>query len=205
MDPADYAAASAAPADRHLSVGRPLVETEVRILSPDGRPVPSDVMGEIAVRGPQVMRGYWKLPDATDEALRGGWLHTGDAGLLDADGYLYIRDRLKDVIITGGVNVYPRMVEHVLLEHPAVSEVAVIGVPDRHWGERVHAVVVRRPGVETSEQELVDFCRGRLGHFQCPRAIEFTESLPRTASGKILKRALRDRHWAGRERKVSEA
>src|SRR5262249_45181280 len=147
MNPSDYAAASAERTDRLLSVGRPLVGTEVRILGPDDQPVPAGTVGEIAVRGPQVMRGYWNQPAATAEALRDGWLHTGDAGLLDAEGYLYIRDRLKDVIITGGVNVYPRMVEQVLLEPPGVSEVGVIGVPDPHWGERVHAVVVRPPGI----------------------------------------------------------
>ena len=128
------------------------------------------------------MRGYWNQPRATAEALRGGWLRTGDVGRLDADGYLYIHDRLKDMIVSGGANVYPRMVEQVLEAHPAVAEVAVIGVPDAHWGESVKAVVVLHPDATASEHELIDFCRDKLGGFQRPRSVDFVDALPRTAT-----------------------
>jgi acyl-CoA synthetase (AMP-forming)/AMP-acid ligase II len=208
MAPADYEPGPTGQPGRLLSAGRPLLGTELRIVDAHGRPLPTGAVGEIVARGPQLMRGYWNRPAATAEVLRGGWLHTGDVGLLDAAGYLFIQDRLKDVIVTGGVNVYPRMVERVLLEHPAVADVAVIGTPDAHWGERVTAIVARRPGLtagEPSEAELIDFCRGRLGSFQCPRAVDFVDALPRTATGKVLKRTLREAYWAGRERRVGAA
>jgi len=151
------------------------------------------------------MRGYWQRPEATADVLRDGWLHTGDVGLLDADGFLYIRDRLKDVIVTGGLKVYPQMVEQVLAAHPAVAEAAVVGVPEERWGEGVHAVVVARSGVVVTETELIGFCRERLGGFQCPKSVGFVVALPRTATGKVLKRALREAYWSGQDRRVGEA
>jgi acyl-CoA synthetase (AMP-forming)/AMP-acid ligase II len=171
MAPADYERALADRPELLRSAGRALIGTELRIVDEDGRPMPTGAVGEIVARGPQLMHGYWKQADATAEVFRGGWLHTGDVGVLDADGYLYIRDRLKDVIVTGGLKVYPRMVERVLLEHPAVAEVAVIGVPDARWGESVKAVVVLRPSMTATEPELVDFCRDKLGGFQRPRSV----------------------------------
>ncbi|HEX8929484.1 MAG TPA: fatty acid--CoA ligase, partial [Actinomycetota bacterium] len=144
-------------------------------------------------------------PEATAETLRNGWLHTGDAGVLDAEGYLFIRDRVKDLIVSGGENVYPREVEDVLAEHPAVQEVAVIGVPDRRWGETVKAVVAPRQGTEPTAEELLAFCRTRLGGFKLPRSVDFVEALPRNATGKVLKRQLRERYWAGHERGVAGA
>jgi acyl-CoA synthetase (AMP-forming)/AMP-acid ligase II len=205
MTPEDYAGARADRPERLLSVGRPLLGTELHIVDERGTPLPTGEVGEIVARGPQLMRGYWNRPDATAETLRDGWLHTGDVGSLDADGYLYIRDRLKDVVITGGVNVYPRMVEEVLHQHAAVAEVAVIGVPDAQWGESLKAVVVLQPDHGATEAELIDFCRDRLGGFQRPRSVDFVDALPRTATGKVLKRTLREPYWSGHERRVGGA
>jgi len=185
------------------SAGRPLVGTEVRIVDEAGVPLPTGQIGEIAVRGPQLMRGYWNLPDATREALRDGWLHTGDAGMLDEDGYLYIKDRTKDMIITGGENVYPREIEDVLLQHPSIADAAAIGVPDDTWGEAVKAVVVLREHENVDESEIIGFCRERLAPYKCPRSVDFTQMLPRNPTGKVLKRALREPYWKGRQRRVN--
>ena len=211
MAPEDYARARTDRPERLRAAGRALLGTELRIVDAAGRPLAPGELGEIVARGPQLMRGYWNRPAATAEALRGGWLRTGDVGRLDGDGFLYIQDRLKDVIVSGGSKVFPRMVERVLLEHPAVADVAVIGTPDAHWGERVTAVVVRHPepagedagsGRRVDAADLIAFCHTRLGGFQCPRAVDFVAALPRTASGKVLKRSLREAYWAGQERRV---
>jgi acyl-CoA synthetase (AMP-forming)/AMP-acid ligase II len=152
-----------------------------------------------------MMKGYWKQPEATEEALRGGWMHTGDAGVLDEEGYLYIQDRVKDMVVSGGENIYPRVVEEVLFKHPAVAEVAVIGVPDEQWGETIKAVIVLRSGMTATTEEIIDFCRGKLGGFERPRSVDFVDSLPRTPSGKVLKRVLREPYWAGQSRRVAGA
>src|SRR5262249_46373653 len=152
------------------------------------RPVPHGTIGEIVARGPQLMQGYWNRPEDTEAALRGGWMHTGDAGVLDDEGYVYVQDRVKDMIVSGGENVYPRAVEDVLFAHPAVADAAVIGVPDARWGETVKAVVVLRAGARASEDDLIEFCRGRLGGFERPRSVDFVETLPRNPTGKVLKR-----------------
>jgi acyl-CoA synthetase (AMP-forming)/AMP-acid ligase II len=149
------------------------------------------------------MKSYWNQPDATAEALRGGWLHTGDAGVIDDQGYLYIQDRVKDMIVSGGENIYPRVVEEVLFQHPAIADAAVIGVPDQRWGETVKAIVVLRQGMAASAEEIIDFCRGKLGGFERPRSVEFVETLPRNPSGKLLKRVLREPYWAGHGRRVA--
>lgn len=188
-----------------LSAGRPTAGTQVRIIDAGGHPVPNGVTGEIIARGPQIMKGYWNQPEATAEALRDGWMHTGDAGMLDDDGYLYIQDRVKDMIVSGGENVYPRVVEAVLLQHPAIADAAVIGVPDERWGETVKAIVVLRAGMAASAEEIIDFCRNRLGSFERPRSVDFIEALPRTPSGKVLKRTLREPYWAGHGRRVGGA
>ena len=185
-----------------LSCGRPLPGTEVRVVDPEGRDVPVGQVGEVWVRGPQLMRGYWKLPEATAEALAGGWMHTGDAASLDEEGFLYIQDRVKDMIVSGAENVYPREVENALFEHPAVADVAVIGVPDERWGEVVKALVVLRPGRQASEDELTLHCRSRLAGFKSPRSVEFVSELPRNASGKVLKKDLREKYWKGHTRRV---
>ena len=185
-----------------LSCGRPLPGTEIRVVDAEGRDLPAGQTGEIWVRGPQLMRGYWNMPEATAEALAGGWMHTGDAGSLDEEGFLYIRDRVKDMIVSGAENVYPREVENALLEHPAVADAAVIGVPDARWGEAVKALVVLRPGKSATEDELIAFCRTRLAGYKRPRSVEFVADLPRNPSGKVLKKDLREKYWKGHTRRV---
>jgi acyl-CoA synthetase (AMP-forming)/AMP-acid ligase II len=173
------------------SVGRPFMGTDVRICDPDGRVLPAGELGEIEIRGPQVTRGYWKRPEETASGFRDGWLRSGDAGRIDAEGYLYIEDRVKDMIITGGENVYPIEIETVLRQHPAVADVAVIGVPDERWGEAVKAVVVLKPNAAAADAELMEFCRGRIAGYKRPRSVAFVDALPRTALGKVAKGALR--------------
>jgi acyl-CoA synthetase (AMP-forming)/AMP-acid ligase II len=188
-----------------LSAGRAAPATEIRIVDGNDDPVPKEALGEIVARGPQLMRGYWNQPEESAETLRGGWLHTGDVGRLDEEGYLYVQDRLKDMIVSGGENVYPRAVEEVLVQHPAIAEAAVIGVPDERWGETVKAVVVLQPGEEVAEAEIIAFCRDKLGGFELPRSVDFRNALPRTPTGKVLKRVLREPYWAGKERRVAGA
>lgn len=186
-----------------VAAGRPILGTDVRVVDENDNDVPNGTIGEVLARGPQMMKGYWKQPEATAEALRGGWMHTGDAGVLDDEGYLYIQDRVKDMVVSGGENIYPRVVEEVLFKHPAVAEVAVIGVPDQQWGETIKAIVVLRPGMMATAEEIMEFCRGKLGGFERPRSVDFVESLPRTPSGKVLKRVLREPYWAGQSRRVA--
>ena len=176
------------------STGRPLAGVELRVVDDEGREVPADrrAVGEIVVRGPTVTPGYWRNPEATAEAFRGGWFHTGDLAVRDPEGYVDIVDRRKDVIITGGEKVYSVEVEAVLCGHPGVSEAAVVGIPDEAWGESVKAVVVRAPGSTVGERELIEHCRSRLAHFKAPRSVDFAEFLPRTGSGKVCKRELRE-------------
>jgi acyl-CoA synthetase (AMP-forming)/AMP-acid ligase II len=203
--PADHARALADKPGLLLSAGRPIAGTELRIVDEQDRPVPNGTIGEIVARGPQLMQGYWNRPEETAEALRGGWMHTGDAGVLDDEGYVYVQDRVRDMIVSGGENVYPRVVEDVLFEHPAVADAAVIGVPDPRWGETVKAVVVLRPGARATEDDVIEFCRGRLGGFERPRSVDFVDTLPRNPTGKVLKRLLRERYWTGHARRVAGA
>jgi acyl-CoA synthetase (AMP-forming)/AMP-acid ligase II len=186
-----------------VAAGRPVVGTQVRIVDEDDQDVPDGKIGEVLARGPQMMKGYWKNPEATETALRGGWMHTGDAGMLDEEGFLYIQDRVKDMIVSGGENIYPRIVEEVLFQHPALAEVTVIGVPDEQWGEAVKAVAVLRQGMTATPEEIIEFCQGKLGGFERPRSVDFVDSLPRTPSGKVLKRVLREPYWAGQSRRVA--
>jgi acyl-CoA synthetase (AMP-forming)/AMP-acid ligase II len=174
------------------SVGKPCLHLEVEIWDDEGRPIPAGTLGEIVLRGPKVFKGYWKDPDATAAAFRGGWFHTGDIGSIDADGFLYIVDRKKDLIISGGENIASPEVERVLYEHPAVLEASVVGRPDLRWSEVPVAFVVLREGTKASAEELQEFCRARLARFKVPRAVEFIEALPRNPSGKVLKRVLRE-------------
>ena len=177
------------------SVGRESMGVRVRIVDTGGREVGPNVAGEITVRGDLVFPGYWRRPAATDEVLRNGWLHTGDVGYRDEDGYLFITDRVKDMIISGGSNIYPREVEEVLLQHAAVSEACVIGVPDSVWGEAVHAVVILRPGAAVTETELIEFCRSRLASYKKPKAVEIAAELPKNSFGKVLKKEVKVRYW----------
>jgi long-chain acyl-CoA synthetase len=183
---------------KHLlrSAGRPRPWMELRIVDPEsGHELPRGAVGEVWMRGPNVMAGYANRPDETAAALTpDGWLRTGDGGYLDREGYLFLTDRIKDMIVSGGENVYPVEVEEALSQHPAVAEVAVIGVADERWGEAVKALVVTRPGAVTSAGELVAFARGRLAGYKLPRSVEFVDDLPRTASGKVLKHQLRERY-----------
>jgi len=188
--------------ERLASCGHVRSGMEVAILDAEDRPLGAGGIGEICVRGPAMMKGYWQRPEATAETLRNGWLHTGDIGRLDDNGYLYIMDRSKDMLISGGLNVYPREIEEVLLRHPAVSEVAVIGVPNEQWGETAMAVVVAADGAKVTEAELKEFATEHLAPYKKPRAFEFVAALPKTTYGKIDKKALRAPHWAGRERMV---
>jgi len=177
------------------AAGRPYFFADVRVVDADDRPVAPGGTGEVVVRGPSVMKGYWERPDATAEALRGGWLRTGDAGRLDEDGYVWIVDRLKDMYISGGENVYPAEVEHVLGTHPAVAEAAVLGVADERWGESGLAVVVLRDGEAASQEELRAFCLERLAKFKVPARFAFADALPRNPTGKLLKAEILAR-WA---------
>ncbi len=184
------------PADHHdparlRSAGRAVVAIEARIVDADDNEVPVGEIGEIVARGEAVMTGYWNRPEETAEALRGGWMHTGDVGRMDADGYIHIVDRLKDMIITGGENVYSVEVEAVLADHPAVSQCAVVGLPDPRWGERVHAVVVAKPGAVPDADDIIAHMRTKLAAYKCPRSVEFRSIMPLSAAGKILKADLR--------------
>jgi long-chain acyl-CoA synthetase len=161
------------------------------------------MVGEVCVRGPMVMQGYWRQPELTAEALRRGWMHTGDAGYLDERGFLFLVDRVKDMIITGGENVFSVEVENVLYQHPAVHECAVIGIPSEAWGEAVHAIVVPKPGHTVDGAELVTFVRERLSHFKAPKTCEVRGAeLPKSGAGKILKSELKKPYWAGETRGI---
>jgi long-chain acyl-CoA synthetase len=173
------------------TVGFPIFGVEVRCVDDDGRIVAVGERGEIVVRGPNVMKGYFNRPESTEEAMRNGWFHTGDIGVIDGEGYVAVVDRKKDMILRGGFNVYPRELEEVLMTHPAVSLVAVIGVPDERLGEEVKAFVVKRAGSAVTEEELLAWGREEFASYKYPRLLEFVPSLPMTASGKILKRALK--------------
>jgi long-chain acyl-CoA synthetase len=173
------------------SIGFPVWGVEVRVVDENGADVPAGEKGEIIIRGHCVMKGYYKRPEATAATIRGGWLHSGDVGRRDADGYLYISDRVKDMILRGGFNVYPREIEEVLMTHEAVSLCAVIGVPDEEFGEEVKAVIVKKAGREATENEIIEWAKANMASYKYPRFVEFRESLPMTATGKILKRELR--------------
>lgn len=177
------------------SVGRVALHCDVDLRDDEGRPVAPGEPGELWIRGPNVMAGYWRNDQATAEALVDGWYRSGDIAWRDEDGYHYIVDRKKDMIISGGLNVYPAEVENAIYRHPGVAEVAVIGVPDPTWGESVKAIVVRRPGVDVTAEDIIEHCRGLLAGYKKPRFVEFVAELPKGATGKILKRQLRDAHW----------
>jgi acyl-CoA synthetase (AMP-forming)/AMP-acid ligase II len=191
------------PARRRLaSCGKPALGVELRVVGDEGEEAKVGEVGEVCLRGDNVMPGYWRNPAATAEAIRDGWLHTGDVARQDEEGYLYIVDRKKDMIISGGFNVYPREVEEVLYQHPAVQDAAVFGIPDERWGEAVMAAVVLRSGCQATANDLRAFCAGKIAGYKRPRAIEFLASLPTNAAGKVLKRTLREPYWQGHERQV---
>ncbi len=176
---------------RLASTGREYPGVQVRVVDDDGRSLGAGEVGEVATRSDLVMRGYWKQPEKTDQALRNGWLHTGDVGCLDEEGYLYLVDRKNDKIITGGLNVYPREVEEILAAHPAVAQVAVFGAPDPYWGEAIHAAIVVRAGARVSEEEIAAFCRERIAGYKRPKRVHFLDDLPKNLYGKVLRRDLK--------------
>ena len=190
--------------ERMRSAGKPLPNVEIAILDAEGNALPPRQVGEIATRSSANMRGYWNLDEATRRTMTAdGWLRTGDAGYLDEDGYVYVHDRVKDMIISGAENIYPAEVENAIFGHPAVAEVAVIGVPDDTWGESVKAVVVLKDGKEATADDIMSFARTRIAGYKTPRSVDFIEALPRNPSGKILKRELREPYWAGKDRRVN--
>jgi long-chain acyl-CoA synthetase len=186
------------------SAGRSALGVEVRIHDPEDNEVPRGSVGEICARGQVVMLGYWKQPELTAHTLRNGWLHTGDGGYMDDEGFVYLVDRVKDMIISGGENVYSAETEDALYSHPAVAECAVIGVPDDKWGERVHAIVRLRPGTRATAEDLIAHSHTRIANYKCPRSVEFREDpLPLSGAGKILKAELRKPFWAGKEKRIN--
>ena len=190
-------------ADKIESAGQPMFTVEVKIVDSNDNELPVGEIGEIVARGPNIMKGYWNKPAETAYALRNGWMHTGDVGYMDQDGFLYIVDRMKDMIISGGENVYSVEVEAAIYQHTAVAMCAVIGIPDEKWGEAVHAVVVLREGASLTSDELIQHCRQLIAGYKCPRSVEISrDPLPMTAAGKILKRALREPYWGDQARAV---
>ncbi|NPV59583.1 MAG: o-succinylbenzoate--CoA ligase [Actinobacteria bacterium] len=173
------------------SCGKPVFHTDIRIVDMEGNDLPRGEMGEVWVKGPNVIREYWQLPEATAESITDGWLHTGDMGYIDDEGYLYLVDRRKDMYISGGENVYPAEVEDVLMGFEKIADAGVIGIPDEKWGEVGLAVVVPTPGMEVTEEEVIEFCQGKLAKYKIPKKVVFVEALPRTATGKILKKELK--------------
>jgi acyl-CoA synthetase (AMP-forming)/AMP-acid ligase II len=201
--PPDYHVLSGPRSGKLRSAGRATYGVELQIVDPSGLEVPRGTIGEVIVRGPNTMLGYWNKPEETARALVDGWMHTGDAAYMDDDGFIYIVDRLKDMIVTGGENVYSVEVENAIASHPAVASCAVIGVPDEQWGERVHAVVVRKAGAQAGEADIIAHCRQLIATYKCPSRVSFQDSLPLSGAGKVLKRQLREPYWEGMERRVN--
>jgi acyl-CoA synthetase (AMP-forming)/AMP-acid ligase II len=199
MGPADH---DPSLGERLKSCGKALPTCEIRVVDENGADRATGQVGEIVCKSVQNMVGYWNQPEEPARAFGGAWFRTGDAGYFDAEGYLYIYDRVKDMIVSGGENVYPAEVESALMAHPEIADVAVIGVPDEQWGEAVKAVVVPRPGGEIDADQIIAFARDRIAAYKVPKSIDFTAELPRNASGKILKRELRRPYWEGQERQV---
>ena len=187
---------------RLASAGIPRTDVEVKIFDTNDDELPAGEIGNIVTRSDLVMKGYWRNQEATAATVRNGWLDTGDMGYMDENGYVFIMDRSKDMIISGGENIYPREIEEVLIKHPAVREVSVIGVPDPKWGEAIKAVVALVPGESATEEELINFCKDNIAGYKKPKSVDFIEALPKNNYGKILKRELRAVFWKGSEREV---
>lgn len=186
------------------SAGRSIMGTELKVVDTfSNEELPAGKVGELIARGPQVMQGYWNLPTATENALQNGWLYTGDAASMDEQGYVFIQDRIKDMIISGGENIYPAEIENALYSHPDIREVAVIGVPDQQYGESLLAIIVTKNGDDLKPEPLIEFCRSKLAGYKTPRKFQFINELPRTVTGKVLKRTLREPYWKGHQREVS--
>jgi long-chain acyl-CoA synthetase len=191
-------------ARRLASCGKESLGVEVRVVNTHGMDVHPGEIGEIIARGPNIMLGYWRMPEATTAAIVDGWYRTGDLATVDDENFIYIVDRAKDMIISGGENIYSVEVENALYTHPAVLETAVVGIPDETWGESVHAVIVCKPGTNVSSDELIAHVRTQIASYKIPRSIEFhSEALPKSGAGKILKRNLREKYWVGKSRRVN--
>ncbi len=203
--PAYYHSSAGREADKLRSAGRACCHMELKIVDADDNEVPRGTTGEIVARGPNVMQGYWNKPVETDAALKGGWMHTGDGAYMDEDGFVYVVDRMKDMIISGGENIYSTEVENAVAQHPAVMVCAVIGIPSDEWGESVHAVIVPKPDVESEVglEEIQEHCRKLIAGYKIPRSMEFRDSLPLSGAGKVLKTELRKPHWQDNERAVN--
>ena len=198
LKPADHNPAR----NKLRSCGKPNKGVEVRIVDENGKDVAQGEVGEIVMRGATIMKGYWNKPEATTDAIRDGWFYSGDAGFVDEEGYVFIHDRVKDMIVSGGENVYPAEVENALFAHPQIADVAVIGVPDEKWGEAVKACVVAAAGADLSEEDIIAFARERIAGYKLPKSVDFIDALPRNPSGKILRRELREPYWKDQERRV---
>ncbi len=199
----EYHTVSGPYAGKLTAAGKVIPGSDLAIMDEADNPLPQGEVGEICVRGDNVMLGYWNQPGVTEQALRGGWLHTGDGGRLDEDGVLFVVDRVKDMIVSGGENVYSAETEQAIYAHPAVAECAVIGIPHDTWGEEVHAIVRLKKGATTTESELIDHCKTLIAAFKCPKSIEFREEpLPLSGAGKILKKDLRAEYWEGQDRSI---
>jgi acyl-CoA synthetase (AMP-forming)/AMP-acid ligase II len=184
--------------------GKPFITVELKVVDENGNEVEpnNEQVGEIWVKGPTITPGYWNSPEETEAAFEDSWLKTGDLAVIDSEGYVNIVDRKKDLIVTGGENVYSTEVEHVLYEHPAILEAAVIGVPDDRWGEAVKAIVVLRSGMVVTPDELINFCKKKLAQYKAPKSVDFIDELPKTGTGKIFKKALKDMYWSGYDKRV---
>jgi acyl-CoA synthetase (AMP-forming)/AMP-acid ligase II len=187
---------------RLSSAGRPLTNVELKIVDDEGSQVLNGDVGEVLVKGDHIMKGYWNQPDETAKTLKNGWIHTGDLGFSDPNGYIFLVDRKKDMIISGAFNIYSREIEEVISLHPKVQDVAVVGVPDEKWGEAVKALVIPKAGVELMENEIIDFCRTRLASFKKPKTVEVVQSLPYNPYGKIQKSVIKEQYWKGYDRKI---
>jgi long-chain acyl-CoA synthetase len=188
--------------ERMRSAGKPFPGVTLKVVDSDGNTLPPRVMGEICIKSPANMIGYWRMPEATAQTLVDGYVHTGDAGYLDADGYVYVVDRARDLILSGGENISPAEVENAIFGHAGVADVAVIGVPDERWGEAVKAIVVKKPGAVVTAEDIIGFARSRIASYKLPKSVDFVAELPRNASGKVLKRELRKPYWAGVNREI---
>lgn len=189
--------------ERLMSCGKPMFGGRARIVGPDGKDVPVNEVGEVVYQGENLMTGYWARPEATAEVIRDGWFHTGDAGCIDEEGFIFIKDRIKDMIVSGSENVYPAEIEAILAAHSEIVECAIIGVPDPKWGEAVKAVVVRRAPSTLTEDQLIEWMKDRLAGYKRPRSVDFIDKLPRNANGKLLKRELREPYWQGFARRIN--
>jgi acyl-CoA synthetase (AMP-forming)/AMP-acid ligase II len=185
------------------SCGRPYPGFDIRVVGPDGESLPQGAVGEIQIKSPTIMKGYWGNADATAKSIVDGWFLTGDAGYFDEEGYLYIHDRVKDMIVSGGENIYPAEVENALMGHAGIADAAVIGVPDEKWGEAVKACVVAKPGASLTADDVIAFCKTRIAAYKCPKTVDIVAALPRNPSGKVLRRELREPYWAGKQRRVN--